>query len=273
MKNPAYVLGHSDFELERLARQERLIGGATLDYFKSAGIGPGMRVLDIGSGTGAVAFHAAELVGRSGEVIGTDRAPEAVATASKNAAALALPNVRFRQGNPVEMDFDQPFDAIVGRYVLLFQADQSDMLRRLAKLLRPGGVIVFHEPDWSFVRSVPVAPLYDRCCAWVADTFESAGTSSNMSTRLRHAFLGAGLSPPNMQMQAVIGDAMSAAEWLRAVAELVIVLAPTMERQGIASLAEIGRETLVERLVEDVSKHRSMIVGRAEIGAWTRIPA
>ena len=94
-----------------------------------------------------------------------------------------------------------------------------------------------------------------------------------MSTRLRHAFLGAGLSPPNMQMQAVIGDAMSAAEWLRAVAELVIVLAPTMERQGIASLAEIGRETLVERLVEDVSKHRSMIVGRAEIGAWTRIPA
>ena len=57
----------------------------------------------------------------------------------------------------------------------------------------------------------------------------------------------------------------------RAVAELTIVLAPTMERQGVASLAEIGCETLVERIVEDASKHRSMVVGRAEIGAWTRI--
>jgi ubiquinone/menaquinone biosynthesis C-methylase UbiE len=179
MKNPAYVLGHSKFELERLARQERLIGKTTREYFKNAGIGPGMRVLDVGSGTGAVAFHAADLVGRSGEVIGTDLAPEAVATANKNAVEFAFPHVYFRQGNPVEMSFDQPFDAIVGRYVLLFQADQSDMLRRLAKLLKPGGIIVFHEPDWSFVRSDPVAPVYDRCCAWIIDTFEAVGTSSN----------------------------------------------------------------------------------------------
>jgi len=273
MKNPAYVLGHSDFELERLARQERLIGGATLGYFKSAGISPGMRVLDVGSGTGAVAFHAAQLVGRSGEVIGTDRAPEAIATATRNAAALALPNVHFRHGNPVEMEFDQSFDAVVGRYVLLFQADQSDTLRRLAKLLKPGGIIVFHEPDWSFVRSDPVAPVYDRCCAWMADTFERVGTSINMSAKLHHAFLGAGLSPPTMQMDMVIGNAVSAAEWLRAVAELIIVVAPTIEQQGIATLADIGCETLAERLVEDVSKNRSMIVGRAEIGAWTRIPS
>lgn len=273
MKNPAYVLGHSDFELGRLARQERLIGRATLDYFKSAGIGPGMRVLDVGSGTGAVAFHAAELVGRSGEVIGTDRAPEAVATATKNAATFSLPHVSFRQGNPVEMSFDGTFDAIVGRYVLLFQADQGDMLRRLTRLLKPGGIIAFHEPDWSFVRSDPISPLYDRCCAWITNTFETAGTSSNMSAKLRHAFLDAGLSPPHMQMQTVIGDAVSAAEWLRALAELAIVLAPAMDRQGIASLAEIGGETLAERLLEDVARHRSIIVGRAEIGAWTRIPS
>src|SRR5262245_3530967 len=218
MKNSAYVLGHSQFELERLARQERLIGKMTREYFKNAGIGPGMRVLDVGSGTGAVAFHAAELVGRSGEVIGTDLAPEAVAAANKNAAASDLPYVTFRQGNPAEMNFDRPFDAIVGRYVLLFQADQTDMLRRLAKLLKPGGIIVFHEPDWSFVRSDPVAPVYDRCCAWIIDTFERVGTSTNMSAKLHRAFLGAGLSPPAMQMQAVIGDAVSAAEWLRAIA-------------------------------------------------------
>jgi hypothetical protein len=121
------------------------------------------------------------------------------------------------------------------------------------------------------VRSDPVAPLYERCCGWIAETFERAGTSANMSGRLHHLFLGAGLPAPVMQMQAVIGNAESAAEWLRAVAELTIVLAPAIERQGLASFADIGCETLSKRLVEDVAKHRSMIIGRAEIGAWARL--
>ena len=123
MTNPAYVLGHSAFELERLARQERLIGPVTRNYFQAAGIAPGMRVLDVGSGTGVVAFLAAELVGPSGEVIGTDLAPTAVAAAIKGAAARGLAQVAFRESDPAEMEFERPFDAIVGRYVLWCQAD------------------------------------------------------------------------------------------------------------------------------------------------------
>jgi len=269
--NPAYVLGHSAFELDRLARQERLIGASTHEYFRGAGIAPGMRVLDVGSGTGLVAFHAAELVGPSGEVIGTDLAPAAVAAANQAAAARAFPQVSFCQGNPAEMIFDRPFDAIVGRYVLLFQTDAGDMLRRLAKQLRPGGIIVFHEPDWSFVRSEPAVPTYDRCCQWIVEAFDRAGTSTNMSAKLRHAFVSAGLPAPTMRMQAVIGDATSAAEWLRAVAELAIVLAPTMEQQGVATAAEIGSDTLADRLVREVAAAGAIVIGRAEIGAWVRV--
>jgi 2-polyprenyl-3-methyl-5-hydroxy-6-metoxy-1,4-benzoquinol methylase len=265
------VLGHSAFELERLARQERLVGPSTRDYFRGAGIGPGMRILDVGSGTGFVAFHAAELVGPSGEVIGTDLAPAAIVTANQAAAARALRQVSFRQGNPVEMTFDRPFDAIVGRYVLMFQTDASDMLRRLAKQLRPGGIIVFHEPDWTFVRAEPAAPIYERCCQWIVETFERVGTSTNMGAKLRHAFIGAGLPAPTMRMQAVIGDATSAAEWLRAVAELAIVLAPTMEQQGVATAAEIGSDTLADRMVQEVAAGGGIVIGRAEIGAWVRV--
>ncbi|MCD6030241.1 MAG: hypothetical protein K0S78_2415, partial [Thermomicrobiales bacterium] len=81
--NPAYVLGHSAFELERLARQERVVGSMTREYFVAAGIASGMRVLDVGSGSGAVAFLAADLVGPTGQVIGTDLAPSAIAAASQ----------------------------------------------------------------------------------------------------------------------------------------------------------------------------------------------
>ena len=99
-----------------------------------------------------------------------------------------------------------------------------------------------------YVRSDPVAPVYDRCCQWIIEAFERAGTSTNASA-----------------------NAVSAAEWLRAVAELTIVLAPTIERLGIASAEDIGCETLVDRVKEDVVRQRSMVVGRAEIGAWTRL--
>jgi 2-polyprenyl-3-methyl-5-hydroxy-6-metoxy-1,4-benzoquinol methylase len=168
------------------------------------------------------------------------------------------------------MTFRRPFDAIVGRYVLLFQADASDMLRRLGKHLRPGGTIVFHEPDWSFVRSDPVAPTYDRTCRLIIQCFDRANTSTNMSAKLHRAFIGAGLPPPTMRMQTVIGDANTAAEWLQAVADLAIVLAPTMERQGIATSAEIGSDILVDRIVQEVSAGGGIVVGRAEIGAWVR---
>lgn len=271
MSSPAYALGHSAFELERLARQERLIGGATHDYFREAGLAAGMRVLDVGSGGGAAAFHAADLVGPTGRVIGTDLSPAAVAAASEAAAARGLRHVTFRQGDPAGMTFEQPFDAVVGRYVLLFQEDQAGMLRRLAKLLRSGGLLIFHEPDWSLVRSDQPAPTYDKACGWIVETFERMKQSTNMLGKLRRAFLAAGLGTPALRLRAVTGDAVTAGDWLRAVADLLTVLAPTIERLGLATAAELGVETLAERILAEVAVRNSIVVGRAEIGAWVRV--
>jgi SAM-dependent methyltransferase len=271
MKNPVYVMGHSEFELQRLERQDRLIGPSTRVYLQAAGIAPGMRVLDVGSGSGIVSFLAAELVGPTGEVVGIDRAPAAVAAARAAAAARALVNVSFRDGDPVDMAYERPFDAVVGRYVLMFQADASAMLRGLARHLRPRGVIVFHEPDWSVVHSDPVAPTYDRCCRWIVDTFERAGTGTNMRSRLHRALLDAGLPPPAMRMQTIIGDASSAAEWLRAVADLAIALIPAMEQHHVATSVDIDGDSLADRLVQEVAAGRGIVVGRSEIGAWSRV--
>ena len=72
-QHPAYALGHSDRELDRLSAQARLIDPVTRRFFHDAGIVPGMHVLDVGRGAGDVAFLVADLVGESGEVIGVDR--------------------------------------------------------------------------------------------------------------------------------------------------------------------------------------------------------
>src|SRR5690242_8264920 len=82
----AYALGHSDWELKRLSIQARLTNPITRRFFLDAGLAPGMRILDVGSGAGDVAFLAAEIVGTAGEVIGTDRSATALVTARERAA-------------------------------------------------------------------------------------------------------------------------------------------------------------------------------------------
>ena len=68
METPAgpqsfYALGHSEQELQRLSRQGQALGAFTRQLFEEAGISRGMRVLDVGCGSGDVAFLAADLVG------------------------------------------------------------------------------------------------------------------------------------------------------------------------------------------------------------------
>jgi SAM-dependent methyltransferase len=161
-----YSLGHSERELERLSIQARLIEPITRRYFSEAGIGPGMRVLDVGSGAGDVAFLVADLVGASGEVVGADRVATALDTARQRARDRSLSNVTFVEGDPAKMTFGVPFDAVVGRYILMYQPDPAATLRKLVSHLRPGGVVVFHEPYRDGLRSFPPVPEYDRGGNW-----------------------------------------------------------------------------------------------------------
>ena len=70
-----------------------------------------------GDGVENVALLAAGLVddvGDVGDVGGTDRVPAAVEAATKRTTALSLRNVSFRTGDPAEMSFERPFDAVIG---------------------------------------------------------------------------------------------------------------------------------------------------------------
>lgn len=147
-------------------------------------------------------------------------------------------NVVMREGDPAHMEFSQRFDAIVGRNVLPFQTSPPKMLRRLTRHLRPGGVMVFHEPDWASAHSTPPALTYDRCVAWIRAAFRIAGTDADTASKLSTAFVSAGLPAPSMRMQTFIGGGAACADFLQDVADLIAILVPTMECQGIATAAE-----------------------------------
>ena len=269
--NSAYVLGHSDQEMERLRVQARLINPITRQFFLEAGVAPGMRVLDVGTGVGETAFLSADLVGRDGTVVGVDRSEVALATARDRARELGFENIAFVQGDPSELEFELPFDAIVGRYILMFQPDPTAMLAKLKRLLRPAGLIVFHEPDWQSIKSFPRAPLYERCCALAIEALRHGKADTEMGMKLHLTFLEAGLPMPMMRTRATIGAGTNAHDEVHLKADLVVTLAAEIERMGLATQEDLGLSTLAERAIAEVVANRSVVIGRSEMAAWTRL--
>ncbi|HEX5504281.1 MAG TPA: methyltransferase domain-containing protein, partial [Thermomicrobiales bacterium] len=85
--DPTYWLERTDAEARRLTRQAGFYESYTRRFFAEAGLAPGMRVLDIGSGAGDVALLAAEFVGPTGHVVGVDLNPDVLAVARERARA------------------------------------------------------------------------------------------------------------------------------------------------------------------------------------------
>jgi SAM-dependent methyltransferase len=266
-----YELGHSDWELKRLETQAKLVNPFTRQYFRDAAIEAGMRVLDVGSGGGDTALLAADLVGDQGEVVGIDRSPVAVAAAQSRVERLGRRNVAFRVGAPEDIAFERPFDAVVGRYVLMFNVDPVATVRAAARHVRRGGVVVFHEVDWRGFDSDPPAPTYDRCCRWIIRLMEAVGTNTR-ARNLYGTFLKAGLPAPTMGQCALIGGAASPVSGLDLVADLIVTMAPVMEEQGIIEPGDVDPGTLKQTMVEEAARLGSVVVGRSEVGAWSRAP-
>lgn len=266
-----YVLGHSEHEVERLKAQARLIDPITDRFFRAAGVAKGMRVLDVGSGAGDVAFLAAELVGAGGSVVGADRVAAAVGVAQARAADRSLLNVAFEVGDPSDLTFAAPFDAVVGRYVLQFQKEPAALLRRLATKVRPGGVMVFHEIDWAGLSSFPTVSTYDQFSRWGAEAMGLHGTETRMGSKLHATFVSAGLPAPTMRMEALVVAGADSLPWLRLFKDLIATLLPELERSGLATANEVGIDTLVQRMSEEAKDSASVFFGHYQIAAWVRM--
>ncbi len=260
-----YVLGHTAQELERLNKQAALVEPFTRRFLEGAGISLGMRVLDVGCGGGDVSLLARELVGTDGEVVGVDRSEAAVAHANGRASANRFTNMSFLVGDPSEMAFERTFDAVIGRYVLVFQSNPAAMLGKLAQHLRSGGTIVFHEPDLHTVRSFPSCPGYDQCWQWINSTVKA---DVSFGVKFPSVFRSAGLPFPTMRLEALVGAGSNSEDLIELTVGLVGTLLREIERQGIATAAEVDIGSLKARLAAEAAGSRAFLLGRYEIGAW-----
>jgi SAM-dependent methyltransferase len=108
-----------------------------------AGLQTGERVLDLGTGAGAVALAAAGLVGDQGRVTGIDISPEMLELARQRAEGSNVGSVTFAEGRAEELPADDDsFDAVLASLSLMYVIDREAAARECARVLRPGGRFV-----------------------------------------------------------------------------------------------------------------------------------
>jgi ubiquinone/menaquinone biosynthesis C-methylase UbiE len=265
-----YALGYTNLEHDRLIRQAARIAPITERLFRDAGIGPGQRVLDIGSGVGDVAMLAARMVGPSGEVVGIERDASSITRAKARVADAGLRNVTFTQTDVNQIVSDKLFDAAVGRFILMFLPDPASALRSLSKLVRPGGVLVFQEPTWiPFLASAAHLPLWSSVLAAIHQTFQRSEVNPEMGPALYRMFQDVGLPAPTMHMETAMGSDVS---FTRLISDLLASLRPLALQHNV-SLNKVGDfDTLSDRIQAEVAAANNAVSFVPMVGVWSRKP-
>ena len=267
-----YLMGRSDTETRRLIQQGAFQRLFTHRFLAMAGIAPGMRVLDVGSGAGDVALSAGDLVGPEGSVVGVDVNPAVLAVARVRAEAALQPWVTFVEGDCLQVELDEPFDAVVGRLVLVHQPDPVVMLRTLAKRLRPGGIVAFQEYNFApeSLTQYPATPLWGQVWTWMIETLHRAGIKAHAGYDLYRIYQEAGLAAPHLELSAAVGGGPEWGGYDYAAMTLRTLLPATL-KFGLATSEEVDIDTLAERLRDETVASGGIVKAADLVGAWTRI--
>jgi ubiquinone/menaquinone biosynthesis C-methylase UbiE len=172
--NPDYYVGYLDAAtsldfMQRFKRQS----------YEAMGARPGMRLLDVGCGTGDDVRAMVAIVGPDGSVVGVDNSKKMVGEARKRAEGLDLP-VKFQVGNAAHLDFeDNSFDACRAERILIHVDDPRAVLAEMVRVTKPGGYIVTSDADWDMViLDAPNQELTRKVLDLVSD-----GTRNNWIAR------------------------------------------------------------------------------------------
>lgn len=262
-------MGHTDHERRRLALQAAVLNPLTEDFFVRAGITRGMNVLDLGCGIGEVARIAARLVGPAGHVTAIDLDASALEIARARAAEEGLAHVTFELVNVAEHHAKEPYDAIVGRHILIHTPDPLAILRQAAAQVHRDGIVAFQEFDLSrFYPSTPPKPLLEKTFRAFVDLFVQV-THADIGVRLFQMFQDAGLV--NVQSKGEFfldgGRGCPFYEWI---AETVRSLLPQLEALGIAKAEDLDVDTLADRLKEEALAVGGCVASPVMVGTFGR---
>jgi ubiquinone/menaquinone biosynthesis C-methylase UbiE len=267
-----YAMGYDDRERRRLQLQASIINPVTEQLLRRAGLGAGMRVLDVGSGVGDVAILAARIVGRAGSVTACDLDEKALAVLRERAASEGLTNISTLAGDLHALDVPHDIDAVTGRHILIHVPDPLAIVRLVAGLVKPGGVVVFQEYDFSVMHAgFPPTPLRDRTYEVFRDFFGMV-RHGNMGTRLPVLFAAAGLTDIDARAEYPIGSGGAESPYYEWFTESLRSILARAVAAGVPGASEVEIDTLEERLRAEGVASGAVLPAPTMVGAVGRRP-
>lgn len=143
------------------------------DHLNLAGLKPGMRALDAGAGTGAVARVMARLVGPDGAVTALDASQARLRQGEILAKEEGIENLRFVHGDLLSPPLPkESFDFIWSRFVFEYLAAPDEVMDRLLELLKPGGKLVVGDLDGNMIFHDGLDPKMENILYRIMDSFQ-----------------------------------------------------------------------------------------------------
>jgi SAM-dependent methyltransferase len=205
-------------------------------------------------------------------VVGLDRDAASVAWASRRVAEAGFANIRFQAVEFNDFADPQSFDALIGRFILLYLPDPAATLRHLASIVRRGGIIVFHEPDFTEPgKCFPDIPLVNQCNYWLYETLRRTGARLDMGMRLYQTYRTAGFVGTATMVSHLSGCGIRR-EMVEFLVETIRNTLPMIEKYGLATREEVQIETLADRLETAAREADPQWIAARYISAWARKP-
>ncbi|WP_224095660.1 class I SAM-dependent methyltransferase [Nostoc sp. MS1] len=190
-----YTLATGELGAHRLSILNKVHKPYTEFLLQRVGLEAGMVVADIGCGTGNVSNWLAQQVGDNGSVFGVDISAEQLEQARKNAKVEGLSNVTFSLGSAYATGLPlESFDLVYCRFLLMHLTQPTDALNQMQSLLKPGGILVCEEADFSCTFCDPPSRAYERCFELFMTISDIRGQHFRLGATLYRFFMDVGLA-------------------------------------------------------------------------------
>jgi ubiquinone/menaquinone biosynthesis C-methylase UbiE len=157
-----YLLAVGKKGEERLGILNELFGPTSHELLLRVGLKKGMRVLDVGCGTGNMTEWIAEQVGTEGSLVAVDISADQLEIAKKNCAAKKLKNISFVESSVFDLKDLAKFDLIYTRFIIMHLAEPQKALSLLVDFLKPGGFLVSEEAANAVTCCYPPSPVFQK---------------------------------------------------------------------------------------------------------------
>ncbi|MGB0712523.1 MAG: methyltransferase domain-containing protein [Gammaproteobacteria bacterium] len=215
-------------ELRRLDAQARSAERIEVSALKAAGVKPGLSIVDVGCGHGAVTRLLAHMTGPEGSVLGLDSNPELLA---EEQGADAPPNCRFEHADVYDLQaFTGQFDFAYGRFLMQHLENGPRAVEQIAATLRPGGTLCLADVDDGWLTLEPEPRGFGAFLERASRGQAALGGDRRVGRKLARYLGAAACTSVRVRVQVISSDDIGLKTFLDLITGLKMEMIPADER-------------------------------------------